>query len=358
MITLLLSLTLFQQSQRLSEQQAIAATKTKIDSQVAADRFSGVVLIAKAGKPIFDAAYGMADREKKIPNTVDTKIRFGSMGKMFTGVAIVQLVESGKLALDDPISKFIPDYPNKDVAAVTIYQLLTHTGGTGDFFGDEFQSHSDELKELKDYVALFGNRGLRFPPGTRWEYSNYGYILLGRIIEVASGQRYNDYVHDHIFEPAGMHATGIHEDSLVAHLAIGYSRGGPGAQQEGPLESTAGMAALDLGTSAGGGYSTVGDFLRFANALESHRLLNAHDTELLTTGKVDTPTPGARYAFGFGDQIMPDGVRRIGHSGGTPGQNGRLSIFPASGYFVVVLANMDPPAGDIIARSIDDRLPK
>jgi CubicO group peptidase (beta-lactamase class C family) len=110
------------------------------------------------------------------------------------------------------------------------------------------------------------------------------------------------------------------------------------------------------GTSAGGCYSTVGDLLRFAEALSSHRLLNPHYTESLTTGRVATPLPGTKYAFGFEDHTSPDGVRYFGHNGGAPGMNGRLCIFPESGYVVVVLANLDPPAADSTARFIDDRL--
>lgn len=375
---------------RLSEAGAIAASKSELQRQAAEGQFSGAVLIAKDGKPVFQAAYGDADREKKIPNTMDTKFRFGSMGKMFTATAVMQLVQAGKIKLDDPIAKYLPDYPNKEVAAVTIYQLLTHTGGTGDIFGPEFEAHRQDLKELSDYVALYGNRGLQFAPGSDWDYSNYGFILLGRIIEVTSGQSYYDYVHDHVFEPAGMNSTGnLPEDQNVSDLAIGYTQGGgPGLHLVGPgpgSSSGAGRPNLHLvgsgpgpeqhasapagplrpitgslpyrGTSAGGGYSTVGDFLRFVDALTSHKLLNTHYTELLTTGKVATRIPGVKYAFGFEDETTRDGMRRIGHGGGSPGMNGRLSAFPESGYVVVVLANLDPPAADNIARFIDDRLP-
>ena len=366
---------------RVSEGEAITALKAELQKQAGEERFAGAVLIAKAGKPIFQGAYGYADREKKIANTADTKFHFGSMGKMFTAVAVMQLVEAGKIKLDDPVAKYLTDYPNKEVAAVTIHQLLTHTGGTGDIFSPEFDAHREELKELSDYVALYGNRGLQFTPGSRWEYSNYGYVLLGRIIEVTSGESYYDYVRDHIFKPAGMNATdNLPENQHVPDLAAGYTRGGPprillpgpgpgpgpgagpGPEQhqppraDGPLRPIEGTLPY-RGTSAGGGYSTVGDLLKFASALTSDSLLSAHDTEILITGKVSTPRPGTKYAYGFEDQTTPDGVRFFGHGGGAPGINGRLSVFPGSGYVVVVLANLDPPAGDEIARFISDRLP-
>jgi len=282
----------------------------------------------------------------------------------------MQLVQAGKIKLDDPIAKYLPDYPNKEVATVTIYQLLTHTGGTGDIFGPDFDAHRPELQALKDYLTLYGDRGLQFKPGSKWEYSNYGFLLLGRIIEVTSGQNYYDYVRDHIFNPAGMSSTGnLPEEEHVQDLAIGYTRGVPGLglgpapgpgehvpEQSNPLRSTAGDLPY-RGTSAGGGYSTVIDFLKFATALSSDKLLNAHYTEILTAGKVTAPRPGSTYAFGFEDETTRDDVRYFGHGGGAPGMNGRMSIFPASGYVIVVLANLDPPAADAIAQSIERRLP-
>jgi CubicO group peptidase (beta-lactamase class C family) len=359
---------------RIPEAEAIAALKAELQQKAKDGRFSGAVLVAKGSKPVFEAAYGYADREKKVSNTADTKFRFGSMGKMFTAVAVMQLVESGRIKLADPIAKYLPDYPNKEVAAVTIHQLLTHTGGTGDIFGPEFDAHRAELREIGDYVALYGSRGLQFAPGSRWDYSNYGYLLLGRIIEVTTGRSYYDYVREHVFKPAGMDATGnLPEDQHVPDLAVVYSRGGPPRQLTGPGPGHGPAERLPpppngplrpavdtlpyRGTSAGGGYSTVEDLLKFVNGLTSAALLDAHSTEILTTGKVSTPRPGTRYAYGFEDQTTPDGLRQFGHGGGAPGMNGRLSVFPQSGYVVIVLANLDPPAADEIARFIGDRLP-
>ena len=334
-----------------SDAEAISALKSELETRTAADRFSGTVLIAKHGKPIFHAAYGYANREQKIPNTLNTKIRFGSMGKMFTAVAVLQLVQAGTVRLDDPLSNYLPDYPNRDVAAVTIHQLLTHTGGTGDIFGPEFDAHRLELKELKDYVDLYGNRGLEFPPGSRFGYSNYGFVLLGRIIEVVSGQPYADYVRNHIFKPARMKSTdNLPEELHIPHIAIPYTA----SNDSGALQSAEDRLPYS-GTSAGGGYSTVSDFLKFAHALRSHQLLNADYTDLLVTGKVEAGPPGVKYAYGFEDLTTPDGVRSIGHGGGAPGINGSLSVFPASGYIVVVLANLDPPSALDIERFIRRR---
>lgn len=373
---------------------ALCASKTsealeqQVQDQMIAERFSGAVLVAHDGSAVLQFAAGEADKEAHRPNTIDTKFRFGSMGKMFTSVAIAQLVEAGKVRFADPLSRYLPDYPNKDVARVTIEQLLTHTAGTGDIFGPDFATHRDDLKELADYVNLYASRGLLFEPGSRHEYSNYGYILLGRIIEVASGERYYDYVRKHIFVPAGMNATdNAPENSNVTDLAIAYTdpnhapRGpgpgpgaGPGARPGGlghgpgrPDSSDRPSSSDSLtradqflpyrGTSAGGGYSTVGDLLKFANALMNHKLVNAELTSMITTGKVATPMPGLKYAFGFEDARFPDGVRRIGHGGGAPGMNGVLWIFPDSHYVIVALANLDPPAAQELARHVAELLP-
>ncbi len=335
----------------LSQSELIAAVRKKLTEDSANDQFSGAVLLAKNGKPIFQQAYGLADREHKIPNNLKTRFRIGSMNKMFTATSILQLVQAGKLALDDPMGKYLTDYPNKDVATkVTIRHLLTHTGGTGDIFGPEFESHRLELRSLQDYVKLYGNRGLQFDPGSRWEYSNYGFILLGAIVEKVSGQTYYDYVRDHVYKPAGMTSTGSEpEDQAVPDRSLGYTR--MGGNDLHPNTDTLPYR----GTSAGGGYSTVEDLLKFANALLDHKLLNAEYTDMLTTGKVDAT--GSRYAFGFEDQSI-NGIRCFGHGGGAPGMNGDLKICPGPGYVVAVLSNLDPPAAGHVSDFIANRLPE
>jgi len=137
----------------LSESELIAALRKKLEQDSADGRFAGAALLAKDGKPVFAEAYGLADREHKLPNMLNTRFRIGSMNKMFTAVAILQLAQAGKLGLNDPLGKYLTDYPNKDVASqVTIHHLLTHTGGTGDIFGPEFDAHRLELRTLQDYM--------------------------------------------------------------------------------------------------------------------------------------------------------------------------------------------------------------
>jgi D-alanyl-D-alanine carboxypeptidase len=337
----------------MTEHDAIAALKKLSEETTASDKFSGAVAISKNGKTVFEQAYGLADREKKTPNTLQTRFRMGSMNKMFTATAILQLAQAGKLKLTDPLGKYLANYPNKDVATkVTIHQLLTHTGGTGDIFGPEFDERRLELKTLQDYVQLYGQRGLQFEPGSKWDYSNYGFLLLGVIVEKASGQDYYEYVQEHIFKTAGMTLSGsLPEDQAVQGRSVGYMK----PEGSGNWESN--TATLPYrGTSAGGGYTTVEDLLKFANALSTYKLLDKKHTELLTTGHVDTPM-GLKYAYGFMDSPA-EGPRWFGHSGGSPGMNGDLRIFPQSGYVVAVLSNQDPPAAESIATYVSNRLPE
>ncbi len=333
----------------LNESDLITVLREKLANDTAAGLFSGAVLVAKGGTPVFEQAYGLADRERNTPNMLDTRFRVGSMNKMFTAVSIVQLVQAGKVRLDDPLGKYLNDYPNKEIATkVTISELLTHTGGTGDIFGPEFDAHRLELKTPSDYEKLYGTRAPEFAPGSKWEYSNYGFILLGLIVEKVSGESYYDYVRENVYAPAGMTSTGSEPESeAVPNRSVGYT------SANGKLEPNTDTLPY-RGTSAGGGYSTVGDLLRFATSLQQHRLLNAAYTQLLTSGKVDTPE--GRYGFGFSETIA-NGTHCFGHGGGAPGMNGDLEICPDPGYVVVVLANMDPMAAGRISDFITDRLP-
>ena len=335
--------------ERMDDAALAAALRERLEREVAAGRFAGAVLVARDGRSLFEGAYGQADRARNVANTLDTRFRIGSMNKMFTAVAILQLAQQGKLRLDAPIGTYLTDYPNKDVASkVTVHHLLTHTGGTGDIFGPQFEANRQSLRTLEDYVTLYGERGLEFEPGARWDYSNYGYILLGRIVERVSGASYYDYVQRHVFAPAGMTATGSEpEDSAVAGRSVGYTRfrGGEAAPNTETLPWR--------GTSAGGGYSTVRDLARFAAALRAHRLLDATHTELLLTGKVDAG--GGRYGYGFSES-SESGVRLVGHGGGAPGMNGELLFDPRSGTVIAVLANLDPPAASRIADFVSNRV--
>lgn len=332
---------------RLQPTELGAVANAKAQELARSGRFAGVVLIAKDGRPLLDAVYGAADWAAQRPNTLQTQFRFGSMGKMFTAVAIMQLAQAGKLDLSAPIGRYLKDYPNAEVASkVTTDMLLTHTGGTGDIFGSQFTAHRDTLHDGKDYVAFYGARPPQFTPGSQTAYSNYGFILLGRIVEEASGLSYDTYIKRYIFSPAGMTATGNQPERLrLPRRAISYMT------RDGALTSAASTLPY-RGTAAGGGYSTSDDLLRFANALMSNRLLDADHTRLLTTGG----PAGTALHYDF-SATTSEGRRYFGHAGGAPGMSGELRIFPGNAYTVVVLANRDPPVAGVIASFISDRLP-
>ena len=330
----------------------VTALRARLVAATQAGEFSGAVLVTRDGSTLFEGAYGLADRDRGIANTPLTQFRVGSMNKMMTAVATLQLVQAGKLRLDVPLSTYLPDYPNTELASkVTLHHLLTHTGGTGDIFGPQFTAHRLELRNTEDYLELYGTRGLQFAPGAQWAYSNYGFMLLGAVIERVSGMSYDDYVAARVLAPAGMTATGAApEDSLVPGRSVGYM------WQSGALVSNAPTLPY-RGTPAGGGYSTVGDFARFAVALREHRLLDPAHTALLLGGKVTMGQSVVKYAYGFIDRVQA-GRRLVGHGGGAPGMNGELSFEPDGGYVVVILSNLDPPAATRIEPFILERLPQ
>jgi D-alanyl-D-alanine carboxypeptidase len=328
----------------------IEAVNARAASRAAEDRFSGAILVARNGRVLFQKAYGLADRARRKPNRLDTQFRFGSMGKMFTAVAIMQLVEKGRIALEAPIGRYLTDYPNQYIATkVTVANLLSHTGGTGDIFGPEFDRHKASLRSTKDYVDLYGSRAPEFGPGSTQSYSNYGFILLGRIVEQVSGLRYDDYIQRNILAPVGMASTGNRPESeVLPRRAVGYM--GSGVR----LRSADDRLPLN-GTAAGGGYATVGDFNRFVGGLTSHRLLRRETLQRLIDGGVRL-ADGQFAGFDFGG-TTEDAGRFIGHLGGAPGISGSLQHFLKSGVTIIVLANRDPGAAESIAMFAAHRLP-
>lgn len=312
---------------KTNDSELIAATQSYLDSLSNADAFSGVIFIAKAGKPIFEKAYGFADRERKIPNRVDTKFNIGSINKTFTALAIHQLAAEGKLSLADPIKTFLPDYPNKEAAEkVTVKHLLDMTSGIGDFFGERYrQMPKENLRTLRDFLPLFADLPLQFEPGSNRRYSNGSYIILGLIIEKVTGTDYYSYIREKIFHVAGMNDTDWYpKDSLVENRAVGYIRTESGNR----IPNTSTLPAR--GSSAGGGYSTAQDLLKFTLAL-SERKWNAPSY---------------------------DSFNGLGVAGGSPGSNAALEWEGRDGYAVIVLSNDDPPSAERVARQIRGWLPR
>ena len=294
---------------------------TSVDSLAKAGQFSGVVVLAKNGAPVFQHAYGMADRERGVANDLETAFNLGSINKVFTQIAILQLRAAGKLDPDSTLAKYWPDYPNKEVARrVTVRQLMRHTSGIGgDIFDSPTGGTRHDVRSLKDYLALFVNEPPQFEPGTSNAYSNAGYVVLGLLIERLSGQDYYAYVRDHILEPAGMTRTGsFFVDSLPLNTAIGYTTGSENAPPGAPVHPNT-QELPGRGSSAGGGYSTAQDLIKFVQALRERRIPNG----------------------------LPAG---LGIAGGSGGINGVVDGDLPGGYDLVVLANLDPPAAERLAR--------
>jgi D-alanyl-D-alanine carboxypeptidase len=333
--------------QRLKPAKAIVVWEEELAKSASRGKFSGVWLWAKNGKALTSGARGKADRELGIDNTLNTRFRIGSMNKMFTAVATLQLVERGKLSLADTVGKILPDYPNTNVASkVKIRHLLSHTGGTGDIFGPEFEAHRLELKTLQDYVKLYGARDLQFEPGTKWEYSNYGFLLLGVLIEKVSGKSYYDFVVENIYKVAGMTNSGSEPESAeVANRSKGYMRD--------QFEMVSNEPTLPWrGTSAGGGYTTATDLMKFADALMSNKLLKAETLAEATRPQFTTGD------YGFGFQLgRPGETRNYGHGGGAPGMNAILRVYPESGQSVIVLCNLDSPSASRMGDWLHARMP-
>lgn len=331
---------------RISQDAALAALTARVDAAARDDQFSGALLIAKNGKVLLEKVWGRANRENNAPVTLDTQFRLGSMNKMFTAVATLQLVDAGKLSLDDTIGKHLTDYPNKDIAnKVTIRHLLTHTGGTGDIFGPEFHKNRLTLKSHADYVKLYGARAPVHEPGATSRYSNYGFVLLGALIEKISGMSYYDYVQQKVFEPAGMNATAsLPETEIVAKRSAGYMK------EDGKWVPNTDTLPW-RGTAAGGGYSTVGDLLRFAEALKPGKRV--------TKPLLADATLNEAQVYGYGFRTQGDRKwQAYGHGGGAPGMNGELRVFPKQGYVIIVLSNLDPPTATRVVDFIAARLPE
>ncbi|MBQ4912805.1 beta-lactamase family protein [Maribacter sp. MMG018] len=298
--------------------------------------FSGAILVAHNDKIIEKKAFGLASIEYGIENKLDTKFNIASITKMITAVATLQLYENEKVGLNVPIGEYLPNYPNKLVRdSVTIHQLLTHTSGNNNFYvGNYLQSDKMKYKTISDFVPLFANDTLLSKPGTKYDYSASGFVLLGLIIEKVSGQNYYDYVKENIFKPAEMENTGELEiDSVVQNKASGYTTFF--GESEIPKRNE---YYLSKASPAGFHYSTVEDLFKFSKALRNGKLLKKSTAELMFEPKVK----GYNTNLGYGIDIDLRYNQTIqGHSGGWYGVRGELMDFMKDNYTVVILSNID-----------------
>ncbi len=244
-----------------------------VQARADADEFSGVVTLVRDGIVLVEEAYGFAEKAHRIPNTLDTRFRVGSITKSFTKVAVAKLIELGKLHRESTLADLLPDYPRLDIAGdITVEQLVSHRSGLGGMnYGAYLESYMPSIRRPMDYIELFADEPLLFAPGTREEYSNAGYIVLGAVLEAAGGRPWEELVEEYVFEAAGMVSSCFVDlDRPHVPVATGYWRCDP----DQPDIWCTNYWRLELvATSGGGNYSTSQDLIAFDQAMREGALL-------------------------------------------------------------------------------------
>ena len=310
-----------------------------------ADIFSGAVVIARDGKPVFAQAYGYADREKKIPNTVDTPFLLASMTKPFTGLAIGQLVEQGKLSYDDSLSKFLPSFPDAESAKkIKIKHLLSHTSGLGNPVGTKLgesvgSGALDRQTSVKAIVDTFEKKRPEFEPGTKWSYSNTGFVLLGRIIEIVTGEDYYDYMQKNVFGPAGATTASFPllpgNGVAVVPMAYPYEQAWDEDNSRPYVENKLGKE-FRRGSPAGNSIVSALDLIKLANAMSAGLIVKPETLRLHTS-----PKPELNTNYGYGFFTRKYGNRPfVGHGGNALGMCTEFGELKDTPYTIVVLSNL------------------
>jgi CubicO group peptidase (beta-lactamase class C family) len=323
-----------------SAQDITAKVDELANAYIKKNQFIGSVLVAKGGNVLVKKGYGMANIELAVPNTPETKFRLGSITKQFTATAILQLAAAGKLSVDDKISKYIADTP-PSWSDITIHHLLTHTSGIFNYTNaPEFTKQMRQSWKPEDILGLVKNKPLDFTPGSKFSYSNSGYIALGLIVEKASGETYEAYIKKHIFDALDMNASGYdHASSILSHRAVGYT-----ATADGKF-SNADFIDMSFPYAAGALYSTVEDLYRWDRALYSDKVLAKASREKMFTPFLND------YAYGW--FAKSNGAHKvIAHGGGINGFNTTIDRYPGDDACVVVLSNVNSPAVGKIGQAL------
>jgi CubicO group peptidase (beta-lactamase class C family) len=328
---------------KISEAYLVNEIKNYADKLATNGVFSGTVLLAKGNQVLFSAAHGLASRRYDVKNNLETKFQIGSMNKMFTSVAILQLVESGKLNLNDPITKHVDRslLGKGEFEKIEIRHLLTHTSGISGVIGfDEIQS---KIRSLKDIIPLFKTTETTFTPGTQWQYSGTGMTLLGLVIEQISGMSYYQYIDKHIYQKAGMQNSGSFDlDVPVKNTARNYWF----SVETGQLTENL-MFQSVKGDPSGGGYSTVADLHKFALALQSEKFISKTLSNEALSGKPELNSPN--YGYGFSVRGTLDNPI-VGHNGAHLGMSARLNMYKNKGYILAVMGNYMSSTRPIVAK--------
>jgi CubicO group peptidase (beta-lactamase class C family) len=309
----------------LSEVEMVRRARQILDGAGEEGTLSGTVLVGRNGRPLLAEAYGPASRTYGVPNRVETTFSVASMGKMFTAVAIAQLVDDGKVALDDKLAEYVPDLPTPEAAQkIEIRHLLTHTSGMGNYW------RAAEQNPDAAPIDLIRGESLQFEPGTNSRYSNAGFIALGEVIETVADTTYTGYLDEHVFGPAGMTDTYVRRPGNVhPEVATGYDK----AYTETGTRFRRTSIGGSEGSPSGGANSTVLDLLRFATALQQGTLV---DPEVLRTFTTRSELARGPYGYGFGAR---ENDTIYGHNGGFPGVSALMEVYRESGFVVVVLGN-------------------
>jgi CubicO group peptidase (beta-lactamase class C family) len=326
--------------------------RAKVKEAADSDRFSGVVLVAHGDDVLVHDVYGFADRESNRPNTKDTPFATYSMGKMFTSVAIAQLVSQGKLSWDDTLAKVLPSYPNRDAAKrITIRQLLTHTAGVPDPFLSKKYGHGKKYESHEAMLPDFADAPLNANAGKSFDYSNGNFATLAAVVEHLTGLRYDEYLKRNVFGPAGMRLPDTPP-------ALGYARFTEydplGVEPRRSEKVRGGSAGRERPLGFGGGAYTAEDLFRFARALQTGKLVPKSIADSITKGEVAMGGP-MKYALGFFDRPT-NGRHVVGHSGSNPdtGHDADLQMVWDDQWTVITLANYDAPAGMMLEMPILD----
>jgi D-alanyl-D-alanine carboxypeptidase len=313
-----------------------ASTNQYLENLAREGKFSGVVLVQHNGKAVFEKAYGFAVSGWRIQNSLSTRFELASLSKQFTGAAILQLAELGKLKLDAPISQYYAKAP-QSWSSISVRQLANHTSGLP---GDEIKDFNKGIAtpySLEELIDTFRDRPLVAKPGEAWAYTNTEYYLLAYIIEQVSGEKYGGYLAAHIFKPAGMIHSGFAGTlSIIPEAAEGYARDAGTLRHRDYFDRS-----LEVG--AGGIYSTLGDMALWNEALDSGKLLGAEFQTMMFTPSI----PGD---YGFGWFVTQKPYVREFHEGSDPGFAAFEARYPTKGWMIVVLSNLeDAPVRDIEA---------
>ncbi|WP_406824757.1 serine hydrolase domain-containing protein [Pedobacter sp. KACC 23697] len=293
----------------------------------------GVFMVARKGKVIYQKAFGKANLELGVNLTPENVFQLGSMTKQFTAVSVLLLAQQGKLNVNDPISKYITDYPAGN--EITIHHLLTHTSGIKDFTKmKSLASIAQKEMTPKMMVDFFKDEPVDFAPGERFEYNNSGYALLGYLIEVVSGERYADFIQHHIFDQLGMsHSYYASEKQVIKNRAYGYQK-----KEHVYVNKTA--INFSVPFASGSLMSTPADLLKWQNALTQHKLLNAAESlKAFSSYKLNNGTP---FNYGYGWHIKElEGLPVRTHGGSIFGFKSMGVYVPGEDIYVVGLTNCD-----------------